>query len=86
MSLKWACIFDESSPGKVKTFSTTRIRTCILVHNLAGYLTVLSSFDEKSLYQHPNERVPFYIRKLTNRAQYDISEETAFYVERCAVF
>ena len=55
---------DESSHGKVKTFSATRIQTCILVHNLAGYLIVLSSFNEKSLYQRPKERVPFYIKKV----------------------
>ena len=47
MSLKrGACIMDESSHGKEKTFSATRIRTCILVHNLAGYLRVLSFFNE----------------------------------------
>ena len=55
---------DESSHGKEKTFSATRIRTCILVHNLAGYLRVLSFFNEKSLYQRPDERVPFYIRRV----------------------
>ena len=57
---------DKSSHGKVKTLSATKIRTCILVHNLAGYLRVLSSYNnEKSLYQRQNERVPLYIRKVT---------------------
>ena len=45
-------------------FSGTRIRTYILVHDLAGYLREDSIFKEKSLYQRPNERVPFYIRKV----------------------
>ena len=55
---------EESSHGKVKTFSTNRIQICILVHNLAGYLKVLSFFNAKSLFQHPNELVPFYIWKV----------------------
>ena len=54
---------------KGKRFSGTRIRTYILVHDLAGYLREYSISKEKSLYQRPNEPVPFYIRKVTTVMQ-----------------
>ena len=46
---------NYGSSIKGKCFSSTRILTCILVHNLAGYLREHSVFDVKSLYQRSNQ-------------------------------